>query len=246
MLSIFKSKPILAHLIPETYVDIHSHCLPGIDDGARQASDSWDLLNGMQSLGFKQVIATPHTLPGVWDNTTASIQQAHHLLSTEHPELTENLKLGYASEYFLSDAVMEQSRARDLLCINGRAHVLVEMSYLNPPLALYDMIFQLQQDGYRPLLAHPERYMFYHGDFKHYEKLKAAGCDFQLNLLSTTGHYGKEVAKVAEKLLSQGMIDYVGSDIHHKGHLSAFYTKLQIKSITALEQAISHNAYFTN
>lgn len=245
MLSIFKSKPILASLIPDLYVDIHSHCLPGIDDGAQHTNDSLDLLNGMHALGFKQVIATPHTFPGVWDNTTASIQKAHTLLNTEHPKMTETLKVNYASEYLLSEAVMELSRARDLLCINGK-HVLVEMSYLNAPLALYDMIFQLKQDGYRPLLAHPERYMFYHNDFKHYEKLKAAGCDFQLNLLSTVGHYGESVTKIAEKLLSRGMIDYVGSDMHHKGHLKAFQSKLKIKAVPALELALSNNVYFAH
>lgn len=245
MRSFFKSKPILASLIPENYVDIHSHCLPGIDDGAKHTTDSFDLLSRMQSLGFKQVIATPHTFPGLWNNTTTSIHGAHQLLSTEHPELTNTLTLGYASEYLLSDVVMEQSRAQALLCLKGR-HVLVEMSYLNAPLALYDMIFQLKQDGYRPLLAHPERYMFYHNDFKHYEKLKAAGCDFQLNLLSTVGHYGDSVTKIAEKLLSRGMIDYVGSDAHHIGHIKAFQSKLKIKSVTALELALSKNVYFAH
>ena len=138
---------------------------------------------------------------------------------------------------------MEQSRAQNLLCIKER-HVLVEMSYLNPPLALYDMLFQLKQDGYLPIMAHPERYSFFHDDFKQYEKLKAAGCMFQLNLLSTVGYYGTSVTTSAEKLLARGMIDFVGSDIHHQRHISSFQSKLRVKSVDALEHAFSQNSYF--
>lgn len=243
MLSIFKKKPILAQLIPDHYVDIHSHCLPAIDDGAQHIGDSFELLLGMQNLGFNQVIATPHTFPGVWNNTKESIEGAYKIITKEQPELTQSLSLGYASEYLLSDEVMEQSRAQNLLCIKER-HVLVEMSYLNPPLALYDMLFQLKQDGYLPIMAHPERYSFFHDDFKQYEKLKAAGCMFQLNLLSTVGYYGTSVTTSAEKLLARGMIDFVGSDIHHQRHISSFQSKLRVKSVDALEHAFSQNSYF--
>lgn len=245
MLSIFKKKPVLAELIPQDYVDIHSHCLPGIDDGAQSISDSQDLLNGMQQLGFKKVIATPHTFPGLWNNTTASIQDAHQNICNAEPALAQTLQLGYASEYLLSEQVMDLSSAQQLLCLKGR-HVLVEMSYLNPPLALYEMIFQLRQDGYLPVLAHPERYLFFHNDFKQYDKLKAAGCDFQINLLSTVGYYGAGVAATAEKLLAARLIDYAGSDIHHKRHLANFQAKLKIKTVDALEYALSKNVHFAD
>ncbi len=92
-------------------------------------------------------------------------------------------------------------------------YVLVEMSYINQPIQLYDIIFELQVAGYKPVLAHPERYAFFHHNFKNYEKLKHQGCLFQLNLLSTIGYYGTEVTKTAEKLLQIGMIDFVGSDV---------------------------------
>jgi len=113
----------------------------------------------------------------------------------------------------------------------------VELSYLNPPIQLYNILFDLQIAGYRPVLAHPERYLYYHQQFRDYEKLKNAGCQFQLNLLSTVGYYGVEVAKAAENLLKKGMIDYVGSDVHHGNHIKAFSNKILLKDAAPLKKS---------
>ena len=123
-------------------------------------------------------------------------------------------------------------------------YVLVEMSYLNAPLQLYDVLFELQIAGYKPVLAHPERYLFYYNNFKEYHKLKKAGCLFQLNLLSTVGYYGKEVATLTEKLLANEMYDFVGSDVHHENHIKAFSTKIVVKSHANLMQPIERNKFF--
>lgn len=118
------------------------------------------------------------------------------------------------------------------------------MSYLNAPINLFDILFDLQVAGYTPILAHPERYLFYHQQFDSYKKLKNAGCKFQLNLLSTVGYYGKEVKNVADQLLKEGLIDFVGSDVHHNKHLNAFQSKIEIKNTDALKNAIRNNDYF--
>ena len=106
----------------------------------------------------------------------------------------------------------------DILTLKEK-YVLVEMSFFSAPINLYEIIFEIQLKGYKPVLAHPERYIFYHNDFNHFYKLKKAGCLFQLNLLSLTEQYGKSVQKASNKLLKEGLYDFVGTDTHHHHHL---------------------------
>ncbi|MEZ4854431.1 tyrosine-protein phosphatase [Flavobacterium sp.] len=244
MFSIFKSKPILASLLPNNYVDIHSHVLPGIDDGAKDINDTEFLLTEMTKLGFSKVIATPHTIKTVWNNTTKTITAAKELTHDKLNNLSEKLRLNAASEYMMDDSFLSLLKNEKLLTLKDN-YVLVEMSYLNPPIQLFDILFELQVEGYIPVLAHPERYNFYHTDFKQYEKLKKAGCLFQMNLLSSTGYYGKGVLATADKLLANHMIDYVGSDIHHKNHIQAFQNKVQLKSIATFTETMLNNSFFS-
>ena len=124
-------------------------------------------------------------------------------------------------------------------------YVLVEISYLNAPINIYDMIFDLQIAGYKPVLAHPERYSYYHKNFNEYLKLKNAGCLFQLNLLSTVGYYGEEVFEAGKKLLNKGLIDFVGSDVHHKNHIDWFDKKVLLKDLTPFKESIMANQFFS-
>ncbi len=243
MFSIFKSKPLLKELIPSNYIDIHNHTLPGIDDGAKSTEDTDFLLSEMKNLGFSKVIATPHTIDTVWNNTTETITKAHKLASVKLPELTDSLDYGFASEYMMDDNFLKRLKEEKLLTLKDN-YVLVEMSYLNPSIQLFDILFELQVEGYQPVLAHPERYNFYHKDFNQYSKLKKAGCLFQINLLSTTGYYGKGVADAANKLLGENMIDFAGSDVHHKNHIKAFQSKIAIKNTAPFEKAMQNNAFF--
>ena len=243
MLSIFKSKPKLSELIPTNYVDIHSHVLPGIDDGAKNIDDTQFILNEMSGFGFKKVITTPHTIKNVWDNSKLDIENSYKKIKADLPQQTQDLELKVASEYFMDENFLELFKKESLLTLKNN-YVLVEMSYLNAPIQLYDILFELQLKGYQPVLAHPERYNFYHNNFKEYEKLKKAGCLFQMNLLSSVGYYGKDVSIAADKLLSKGLIDFVGSDIHHENHIKSFENKIIIKNKDAFEKAISANVFF--
>lgn len=244
MLSIFKSKPKLKELIPNGYTDIHSHLLPGIDDGAKSLDDSKLILEHMKVLGFKKAITTPHTIKTVWDNTTTTICKAKDEVTIAFPSLSTELALECASEYFMDENFVALFQNEPLLTLKDN-FVLVEMSYLNAPIQLYDILFDLQLKGYQPVLAHPERYVFFHSNFKEYEKLKKAGCKFQMNLLSSVGYYGKEVMLAADKLLQNEMIDFVGSDIHHQHHIAAFQNKIIIKNQKEFEKAIGRNSFFT-
>lgn len=243
---LFKSKKAtpLKELIVPGYVDIHSHVLPGIDDGSDSVETSNQLLQAIKDIGFETVITTPHTLPGVWDNTTESILNAYNTLKTESPELTEMVTLRTASEYFLDTAFTEKLTEKDSLLTLKDNYLLVEMSYLNPPIALREILFEIQIKGFVPVLAHPERYLFYHNDKAQYDQLKGAGCLFQLNLLSAIGYYGKYVAEVAEYLLKNDFIDYTGSDIHHMRHVKSFQSDIKIKSVDKLQKAMEANSFF--
>ena len=243
MLSLFKSKPKLAELIPSGYVDIHSHILPGIDDGAQKIKDSEFLLESMIDFGFSKVITTPHTMKNVWDNTTSSIGDAYNLVHSELPELSKQVSLQFASEYFLDENLIRLAQQEKLLSLKDN-FILIEMSYLNAPIQLYDFLFELQLKGYQLVLAHPERYNYFHSNKKEYQKLKKAGCLFQLNLLSTVGYYGKNVAEIADYLLKENLYDFVGSDIHHKNHVAAFQNKVMIKNYQILEETMPKNVFF--
>ncbi len=243
MLFFNKPKPSLADIIPENYVDIHSHLLPGIDDGAKNTTDTISLINSLRNYGFSQFITTPHVLTGVWNNTKADIINCE--AKTRTLLTGEGLCIPFraAAEYLIDDTFLKLLKEEELLTLKDN-HVLVEMSYLNPPMQLYDILFELRLRDYKPVLAHPERYLFYHGKTEEYKKLKNAGCLLQLNLLSITGYYGKGVLKAATELLEAGMIDFTGSDVHHQRHVDAFKNKIQLKKVDKLLDPLNKNSTF--
>lgn len=242
MLFFSKNKPILRDLI-ENYTDIHSHLLPGIDDGSKNFETTLSLIQSLQKIGFEQFITTPHIIKNIWDNSRSGIETLCD--STTEKLYKENINLPFkaAAEYMMDDSFSKLMESEKLLTLKDN-YLLVEMSYINPPMQLYDIIFDIRIAGYQPVLAHPERYIFYHTNFEEYNKLKKAGCMFQMNLLSTVGYYGSAVAKVAQKLLEKGMIDFTGSDLHHENHLKSFDKKLAFSDTAALKEAIRRNDFF--
>lgn len=243
MFSFFKTKPLLKELIPSGFVDIHSHILYGIDDGAKTIDDTRNLIGSMKSLGFSKAITTPHTTPLVWDNSKEEILDKFTETVTALPEETTSIQLGVASEYLMDESFLRRLNEESLLTLKDK-YVLVEMSYINPPIQLFDILFELRTQGYEVILAHPERYNFYHSDMAMYKKLKKAGCYFQLNLLSVTGYYGDHVLKAADILLRENLFDFVGSDIHHSRHIESFETKVRVKDLEILEACIAKNQFF--
>jgi protein-tyrosine phosphatase len=243
MISFFKTRTKLKDIIPDNYIDIHSHLLPGIDDGAQTIDDSIRLVQALRGLGTSQIITTPHVITHLYDNTINIIEDT---AQTTHEKLTAqaiNIPFRAAAEYMMDAYFMKQLGAEPLLTLKDK-YVLVEMSYINPPINLYSMLFDLQVAGYTPVLAHPERYVFYHNNFDEYQKLIHAGCLLQLNLLATVGYYGEGVAKICEKLLQKGMYSFVGSDIHHDRHVAAFEGKVFLKDLLPLHEIIHNNQLF--
>ncbi|WP_324691483.1 tyrosine-protein phosphatase [Flavobacterium cheonhonense] len=243
MLSIFKTKPLLKDLIPKNFVDIHSHLLPGIDDGSKSVEETASLMTQMNGLGINHFITTPHIFTNVWDNTEAVITKklGDTKLELKHKNCYDTFEAG--AEYMLDSFFLKRLETEKLLTLKNN-YLLVEMSYLNPPIQLFEILFEIQLAGYKPILAHPERYLFYHKNHKEFHKLKNSGCFFQLNLLATVGYYGKNIETVAEKLLHDNFYDFVGSDIHHQKHLDALHNMVKIKSLPELEKAFNNNLFF--
>lgn len=243
MLKFFKSKPILKDLIPDNYIDIHSHLLPGIDDGAKNIDDSLQLIRALQGFGTKQFITTPHIIQYFYDNDFQSIKSNEAVFDKNLEQNNISIPFRAAAEYMMDEYFVKLFQSGELLTLKEN-YVLVEMSYLNPPIQLYSIIFELQVAGYIPVLAHPERYTFYHNNLNEYKKLINAGCLFQLNLLSVVGYYGGGIAGIADYLLKNGLYNFVGSDVHHNNHIAAFGRKIIIKDPKPLIEIINNNQFF--
>jgi tyrosine-protein phosphatase YwqE len=217
--------------------------MPGIDDGAKTFDQTLELIRALLGFGFSQFITTPHIMGHIWKNTKEDILELENQTIDDLKNHSITIPFHAASEYMMDDQFVKLFQNGELLTLKGQ-HVLVEMSYINAPMQLYTILFDLQVAGYIPVLAHPERYTFYHNNFDEYLKLKRVGCLFQLNLLSVVGYYGDSIAKIAQQLLQKGMYDFVGSDVHHKNHIAAFEQKVKWKDVTALEEVIKNNQFF--
>jgi tyrosine-protein phosphatase YwqE len=241
----FKKKEIpLINFFPKGFVDIHSHLLPGIDDGAKDLDRSIELILKMHSYGIKKIITTPHVLGDVYQNSSSTIKEK---LKEVKDELIKrdikDISIEAAAEYMMDEQFSELLENDDILTLKDN-FVLVEMSYFSAPLNVYDILFQIQLKGYKPILAHPERYNFYHNDLNHYHKLKKAGCLFQLNLLSLTEQYGKGVQKISQKLLNENLYDFVGTDTHHHNHLALLKKIGTKKNLEKISHLLANNKKF--
>ncbi len=224
MFGIFKKKNASKSELRVDYgfigTDMHSHLLPGIDDGSPDAETSVQYIRKMMDLGFKKFIATPHIYPDLYPNTpdtiTIALERLKHQLQLSGVEV----EISAAAEYFIDDLFAERLANKEkLLTLHGN-HVLIEMSFLSPPPDLKENIFNLIVNGYQPVLAHPERYNFYHSKKEIYHRFKDQGCMLQVNLLSFSGYYGRSVQEAAQYLVQEKLVDYIGTDLHHTRHLN--------------------------
>jgi protein-tyrosine phosphatase len=199
--------------------DMHSHLIPGIDDGSPDMETSLSLLRGFVELGYQKVITTPHVLADLYPNTTEGIRQGLAGLQAAVQAAGIPIEVEAAAEYFMDEPFAEAVKARKPLLTLKDNLLLVEISMVTAPLDLQDMLFELQLGGYQPVIAHPERYIYAKGRRGFFETLRDAGCLFQLNLLSLTGHYGTAVRDLAEELVKEDYYDFAGTDLHGARHL---------------------------
>lgn len=202
--------------------DMHSHLLPGIDDGLQELESSVAFIKDLQKLGYKKLVCTPHILSDLYPNSPQTILPKLALVRDALKAANVDMHIEAAAEYMIDHMFAElihKSKKEDLLTINGE-YILVEMSYLSPSPNFDQTIFDLRMLGLQPIVAHPERYSYYHHQFDQYERFKDLGCKLQVNLLSLSGGYGPHVKKIAEKLFKNQMVDFLGTDMHHERHLA--------------------------
>lgn len=237
MISFFSRRKYLVDYL-EGFIDIHNHILPGIDDGSKTTENSIEIIQGFKELGVVDFIATPHIMHNYYENTPKIIENS---LKTLQDELLKNempsINIKAAAEHMIDsnfEVILESNNVMPLT----KEHLLIEMSYLQPPINFDKAIVAISQQRLFPVLAHPERYNFLHPRAYKYKEFKNQGILFQLNMLSLGGHYGKEITKIAIKLLEQGMIDFIGSDVHNITHLNAIKNTTLSKKMVHLVQPV--------
>ena len=214
MFSFFNRKNIISD-IEWLGVDVHSHLLPGIDDGAANIEQSLNYIQQLQELGYSSLICTPHIFNGLYPNTPETIFPVLSAVQEKVKAAGLSIAINTAAEYMADFSFLP---VEGLLTLPGN-YLLIEMSYLSETPNIDQIIFDLQIKGYKVILAHPERYNFYHGHMDRYERFKDMGCFFQLNLLAIVGYYGKNVKMMAEELLKANLYDFAGTDLHHDKHM---------------------------
>jgi protein-tyrosine phosphatase len=212
------------------HTDIHSHLIPGIDDGVKTIEESLEMIRGFSALGYKKLYTTPHIMSDFFKNTQEIINEGLEVVRAAIRQEGIPIELHAAAEYYLDEMFLQKLYDKQLMTI-GEKHVLFEISYINPPDNLFNVIFELIIHGYKPILAHPERYPFYYEKFDEYTRLKESGVLLQLNINSLSGYYGLGAKKTAEKMIDANLIDLIGSDLHGQRHLDCL-------------QRVIHEKYF--
>lgn len=230
MFSIFKKTvkppPDLSGIV----TDMHSHLVPGVDDGATDVQNSLELISGLMDLGLQKFVTTPHILWDIFKNNSKTITPAFTELKAALQENNINVPIKFAAEYFLDYHVEELMEDQQPLLTIKDNMVLVEFSFVSAPLDLKDKLFSVQMTGYQPIIAHPERYTYFLKS-KAYDELREAGYLFQVNLLSLAGYYGKIPQEIAYILLKNKYIDFLGTDLHHVRHLQALQSASNLTDI---------------
>jgi tyrosine-protein phosphatase YwqE len=199
-------------------VDMHSHLIPGIDDGAQDMDQTIAMLAKFESLGFKKVVTTPHIMTDSFPNDSETILAGLEKVRQEIKKVGIQIEIEAAAEYYFDETLMPKIKNKELLTF-GDNYVLIEFAFHSPPQYLEELFFELKTNGYRPVIAHFERYIYYLGDIDKAKGWRAKGINIQINLNSIAGQYGPDVRKQAEKLIDEGEFDFVGTDCHRIEHL---------------------------
>lgn len=236
MFNFFSSKKEPEKLCVST--DIHCHVIPGIDDGSRDVETSIELVERMQSWGINRIIATPHVTQDTFENTPASMGYALSLLRAELDNKGNSIDISHSAEYRIDELFVSQLE-QGLVVAMPNNYLLVENSFIQEPWNLDRILFDLKVKGYKPILAHPERYHYYHRHFDRYKEIRSAGTFLQINLLSLSGYYGKDEKNIAMKLIENNLVDFLGTDMHNHRHADAIEEFLASKDYKRIKDRLA-------
>lgn len=232
-LDFFKGKPDVVAPLDLSWlrVDMHSHLIPGIDDGSKSMEESLGLVRRMADFGLEKIITTPHIMSEYYRNTPEIIAMGLEDLRKSVKNEGIHIQLEAAAEYYMDEIFLEKVKNGEKLLTFGDDYILVETGFINKPQMLLDIIFHLEMAGYKPILAHPERYQYLIADKKLQEELIDRKLLFQVNLLSLTGFYSKQVKEFGEMLIDRGVIALLGTDCHNSRYLDMLETLPQHQKI---------------
>ncbi|MFN8299030.1 MAG: CpsB/CapC family capsule biosynthesis tyrosine phosphatase [Chitinophagales bacterium] len=211
--------------------DIHSHLIPGIDDGSPDMATTIEMLRQFKALGFKKIITSPHVVTDGYNNTTETIISGRDAVRAEIAQQGIDIGFDAIAEYYADGSMYDKIEQNDLLTF-GKNYVLVEFSYLQKQNMVFELIYKLQLANYRVLLAHPERYPYYYeSGFETYYALKDRNVHFQINLGSLLGKYGKGAKQAAEKMIDEKLVNFVGTDLHKVAQFESLRDCLKLKYV---------------
>lgn len=232
--NLFASKPDLPPVdLGKVEVDMHSHLIPAIDDGSQSLEDSMKMIRRFAELGYRKVVTTPHVMSDFYRNTPEIIFSGLEDIRSALKKEGISMEIEAAAEYYLDENLEKLIQEKNLLTF-GDNYVLFELPFISEPPNFKSIIFELQTQGYKPVLAHPERYGFWYNNFEKYRELHDQGVYLQLNMLSLIGHYSPETKKIAEQLVKEGLISFLGSDCHNVHHQSLIEIARKTESIHQL------------
>jgi len=218
-------------------LDLHSHFLPGLDDGSPSMGESLKMLREMERIGYRKIITTPHVISALYPNTKEQILgQLYHLQDVIRQEGIR-IDVEASGEYHMDYDLLGKIRGGEVIPFGNKKYLLIELPFQKPAFSIEEILFQIQLAGYEPIISHPERYVWLMGKMKQYEGLKDRGMFFQLNLNSLSGFYGFPAKIAANQLIDAGMIDFTGTDAHHTGHLVELQKVLHNKHFAKLVQS---------
>ncbi len=219
--SLFKNQSKSLKDFSKLGVDMHSHVLPGLDDGAQNMEEAIKMLHQFQKWGFRKVIASPHIMTEHYPNTQKKIRDGLAELQKEASSHQISIEIEAAAEYYIDESFMKLIDLDEKLLSFSNGYILIETSTFYENYRLSEIIFQLSSRGLKPILAHPERYLYFKGTRK-FEKLKQSGAQFQVNLLSLIGYYGREQKKLALELINENMVEYLATDFHRISQIKSY------------------------
>lgn len=220
MFTLFKHKSVKPDL-SFLGADMHSHLLPALDDGLKTMDDTIRFIHELHEMGYEKLICTPHIMSDLYPNSPGTILPALEKVRKEVRKQNIPVEIEAAAEYMVDFDMEKKLNENKPLLTFGKKYILIEMSFVAPSPNIEQVIFQLRMKGLQPVMAHPERYNYYHNQVEKYDRFIEMGCLMQLNLLSLSGYYGKPVKAIAEKLLAAGKVDLLGTDMHHENHLNS-------------------------
>jgi tyrosine-protein phosphatase YwqE len=200
-------------------VDMHSHLIPGIDDGSKTMNQTIGMLSKLESMGYQKVITTPHIMSDYYHNTPEIILNGLEDIRNELSTFNLNIQVEAAAEYYFDYALMDQLKNREELLTFGDRYVLFEFPFHAKPHHIDNLFFELLMQGYKPVVAHFERYLYFDDCVSLAKEWREKGISIQLNFNSIFGHYGPEVKLQAERLIDSGAIDFAATDCHNIDHL---------------------------